>query len=117
MANLVALGHWLRIPSHSRRLLVQGVLPCAGPVQAMISDMPYADLIRYYHIPALVSPVISKLDFNLLWATMKNPLDKAKYKICFVSNVQNMCPPVQILPQSDSKIRLVFRRLLGVGMD
>ena len=31
--------HWLRIPPPSCNFLLRSVLPCAGPVQAIISDM------------------------------------------------------------------------------
>ena len=43
LANVVALGRWLRIPPPSCKFLLRCVLPCAGPVRAMISGMFYTD--------------------------------------------------------------------------
>ena len=60
--NSVALGPWLRIPPLSCTFLLRSVLPCAGPVRAMISDMLYVDPIQYNHIPTLVSLSICRLD-------------------------------------------------------
>ena len=39
LANLVSLQHWLRIPPRSCTFLSRSVLPCAGPVLALISDI------------------------------------------------------------------------------
>ena len=62
LANLVPLGRWLRIPPTSCKFLLRSVLPCAGPVQAMISDMLYKGPKQYNHIPTLVSLAICMPD-------------------------------------------------------
>ena len=62
LANLVSLGHWLRIAPLSCTFLLRSVLPCAGPVSALISDILYTDPIKYNHIPTLVSLAICRLD-------------------------------------------------------
>ena len=62
LANLILLGHWLRIPPLSCTFLLRSVLPCAGSVLALISDILYTDSIKYNHIPTLVSLAICRLD-------------------------------------------------------
>ena len=91
LANVVALGRWLRIPPPSCKFLLRCVLPCAGPVRAMISGMFYTDptgsttIFQRWSLVGLI--------FNLLWAIMQVPLDKAKCLIGFVCNVQDMWLP------------------------
>ena len=62
LTNLVSLRHWLRIPPRSCTFLLRSVLPYAGPVLALISDILSTDPIKYNHIPTLVSLAICRLD-------------------------------------------------------
>ena len=62
LANLVALGRWLRIPPPWCKFLLRCVLPCAGPVRAMISDILYTNLTQYNNIPTLISLAICRPD-------------------------------------------------------